>query len=265
MTAFCLEPLTVLDLDALDTIAVAGANGCHAVSFWAHSPWPGMTVPCLVADAATARAVRRRLEAEGLAACNLEVFELRPDVDIAGFARPFEHGATIGCTGVAVIFGEDPEPTRRIDQFAALCGLAGQFALRVNAEFISYRDPRTLAQTAALLDAAGQPNARITIDLLHLTRSGGTPVQVRAIDPARIGHAQICDGPADMPPDRRRHEAAADRLVPGEGSFAIRAFHEALPDLPLGLEVPWNAPALAGLDPRERVARIVAGARRCLG
>lgn len=115
-----------------------------------------------------------------------------------------------------------------------------------------------------MMRQAAQPNAGIVVDIMHLVRSGGSVEEVRRMDPALIGHLQLCDGPAVISDEDRAVEGLLNRLVPGDGDFPIRAFCEAAPPMPLGLEVPYGSVAVRGLTPLERVERIVAGARRAL-
>ena len=85
-------------------------------------------------------------------------------------------------------------------------------------------------------------NAAISVDILHLTRSGGSPEDLRVPD-LPFGAAQLCDGVADLPRDRWDHEGIAGRLVPGDGDFPIPAFLEALPPgVVVGLETPMGLP-----------------------
>jgi hypothetical protein len=60
-------------------------------------------------------------------------------------------------------------------------------------------------------------------------------------------------------------EAGTNRLLPGEGSFTVREFVEALPPMPLGLEVPPGSDAFQGLDPLDRVRKLVKATLNTLG
>ncbi|MBV8066442.1 MAG: hypothetical protein JO113_00590, partial [Candidatus Eremiobacteraeota bacterium] len=71
----------------------------------------------------------------------------------------------------------------------------------------------------ALVAGAGAANAGITVDILHLTRTGDTPDALRAIDPKLIGYAQICDGPLTRPKEEWDDEGFQQRQIPGDGGF----------------------------------------------
>lgn len=262
---FCLDPLTVLDCEPEETVTLAAASGCRFVSLWVQSPGANFPAQCQVSDAATAERVRRRMQAEGVRPLNLEVFDLTPGADVPSYGRALDMGAAMGARCATAIFRGHTEPERMLEQFVELCQLAGRFGLRVNAEFISYQSLGSLAQTLELLDRAAQPNAGIVIDILHLVRSGGSTEEVRGLDTRLVGHAQMCDGPATIRPEDRSVESGSNRQVPGEGEFPIRGFYEALPPIPLGLEVPFKSTAFQGLTPRERVERVVRSTRRAIG
>jgi sugar phosphate isomerase/epimerase len=120
---------------------------------------------------------------------------------------------------------------------------------------------KTLHEAVALVTAAGQPNLALGVDLLHLLRSGGTPAEVADLDPALVGHAQLCDGASLAVGEDYVQEASASRLAPGRGVFPVRDFVRALPPgTPLELEVPQPPDR----PPRERVMEIVRSAREAL-
>ncbi len=262
--AFCLDPLTVLDCEAEETVRIAAATGCRWLSLWVQSPGPDFPVRCLVEPGEMAAGVRRTLAEAGVRPLNLEVFDLTPQANVAAYRGALEMGAQIGARCATAILRGHTDPQLMLAQFVALCQLAAEFDLRVNAEFISNQSLGSLAQAQELLARASQPNAGIVIDMLHLVRSGGTVEEVRQLDPSFIGHVQLCDGPATISPEARAIESRSNRMIPGEGDFPIRAFCEALPLLPLGLEVPSTSAAFQGLTPLERVRRLVQSTRRVM-
>lgn len=262
--AFCLESLTVLDCTAEDGVEIAAAAGCRYTSHWVQLPAFDLPMQCRVEDLAMAERVRRSLAANGVQPLGIEVFHLRPETEVASFRRSLEIGAALGAKAATAIITGTPGASQRIDQFAELCQLAAEFDLRVNVEFSPRLSPHTLVETVDLLEQLGEPNAGILLDILHLLRSGGTIEQVRQTDPGLIGHVQLCDGPMTIGPEARAVEGLLNRQVPGEGEFPIRAFCEALPPMPLGLEVPFGSADVRGLTPLERVERIVRSTRRAL-
>ena len=94
-----------------------------------------------------------------------------------------------------------------------------------------------------------------------------TSTELSALDPALLGAVQLCDGPAEMAPDLQLfHEGFLQRMIPGEGDFALADFVRALPPARLiGVEVPLQDLADLGVPVEERARRAVAGARCILG
>jgi sugar phosphate isomerase/epimerase len=259
----CLDPLTVLDCSAEETVDIAAAAGCRFLSFWVQ-PVAQLPAACLVESAAVAR-VRRRLADCGVRPLNLEVFALAADTDVADFRPALETGAALGAASATAIFRDIADPGLRLEKFVALCQAAAAFGLRVNAEFIFYNVLGSLPAAADLARRSGQPNAGVVVDILHLMRSGGSPAQIGEVEPRLIAHAQVCDGPASVTEEARRLEGSFNRLTPGEGAFPVRAFCDALPPIPIGVEVPWRTPSLSGLTPMERVRLVAGGLRRTVG
>jgi sugar phosphate isomerase/epimerase len=123
-----------------------------------------------------------------------------------------------------------------------------------------------LDDAVRFVTGSGEPNAGITVDVLHLMRTGGTPADLKAIDPKLIGYAQICDGPLVLDLAQWNFEGFEQRQIPGEGEFPLADFIAALPsDVALGVEVPLKSQREAGITPAERARRAVDATRALLG
>lgn len=169
---------------------------------------------------------------------------LQPALDVA---------AEIGAAAINLLVF-DRDLARRAEATALLCERAAARGLKVGLEFYPPSSVRTLEEAVALCDAAGAANLGLTVDLLHLHRSGGS-LEALTAQRHRILLAQICDGPADAPADLFR-EAALERLLPGEGDLNPAAFlHACGPDVAVSIEAPSlrtrNLPPLE----RARLAR----------
>jgi sugar phosphate isomerase/epimerase len=119
-----------------------------------------------------------------------------------------------------------------------------------------YLPVKNVAEAARLLRDAAQPNAGIIVDALHLARSGGSPADVAAIDPALIAYVQLCDAPRVRPATmERREESLHNRLYPGDGELPLFALMDALPrDVTIDLETPCAAHQHLSFDERARRA-----------
>ena len=98
-------------------------------------------------------------------------------------------------------------------------------------------------------------------DALHLFRTGGTLDALRAVDPAVIGYAQICDGP-DLRVTGDYLDEAMHRMVPGTGVFPLQKFVGILgAQVDLDIEVPGFG---SQGNPGERAMRAVIASQKLL-
>jgi sugar phosphate isomerase/epimerase len=105
------------------------------------------------------------------------------------------------------VSGFDADPAR----LPANLGRLGEEAnaQRVVLEFLPYTHIRTLKEACEIVREIAISDAGILVDALHLNRSGGTPADIAACDPALFPCFHICDAPATPPPaDPLRAEAA---------------------------------------------------------
>ena len=138
-----------------------------------------------------------------------------------------ESAAYLGAHRVDVN-GNDPDAARLTDQFAALCALCAEHGLGVGLEFMMSTQIKTLGDALALIERSGADNATVTVDALHLARSGGSPRDVAELDSAQISYVQLYDGPAQPPGQGYAREAAAERMLPGAGELRVRALVDAV-------------------------------------
>jgi len=250
--------LTALDASPEDFLDAAAAAGFTGVGLRiippSHTPdrWP------VAGDGPRVRALRRRADDLGMRIFEAESFMATPDLDLDAMKRGFAAAAELGVS-VVVAAGADPDEARRVDSYAALADLAAPYGIVVGMEFMAFRPMATLGDAMRTWRQVGKPNARLLIDALHLNRTGGTPADVAAIDPAAIGYIHICDAPATKSGDMDfATEARVGRLYPGEGALPLHALFDALPaDVPVSLEAPVGG--IAHLPAAERLKQ--AGAR----
>jgi sugar phosphate isomerase/epimerase len=250
-----LAPLTLSDASPLELIDAAKAGGFDAVTLRMIGA-PGIeTAPPLADDRAQVAAIGRRLNDTGIAAFSASGIWLTPDFAADRFERALATAAELGAAHFLAV-GFDSDWPRLVANFAALCALAARYRLGIAVEFMPYIPVRTAADGARLIREAGQPNAGLVIDALHLARSDGTPADIAAIDPALLFYVQLCDAPRVRPATmERREESLHNRLYPGEGELPLFALMDALPrDIAIDLETPCAADAHLPLDERARRA-----------
>ena len=251
-----LAHLTLIEASPLELIDAAAAAGFTHVGLRVIAREPRPSWMPVAGNAVMEREIKRRLAATGLKVQDLEVFWLAPDFQLADHAPALAFGGELGARCIAVIC-DDPDRNRAIDNFARLCEAARPFGLRPALEFIPYTEIKTLAHAIDMLQAANAANAGLLLDLLHLSRSGGSPDQLAHVAPALIALAHVCDAPATIPQtvSGLRREAREDRMYPGEGALPIKAFLAALPaETPVALEAPNPRHAHLSVAERARLA-----------
>jgi sugar phosphate isomerase/epimerase len=262
MTTLSLDHLTIFDASPPELIDIAAGLDIPLVSLWTQLPLQA-NLP-LVTEANKAHTLARMRDT-GVKLGNIECFNLTPEVKPEDFRRAVALGAELGATSLVAINAWDPERSRALDNFVALCRIAAEYGLKVNVEFISMGKVRTLEDAVAFVTDSGEPNVGVTVDFLHLIRTGGTPADLAKIGPKLIGYIQICDGPLEMPQEKWNDEGFEQRELPGHGEFPLKELLAAIPaGVTVGVEVPQRSRREAGVSAAERAKLAVEGARRLL-
>ncbi|MCE7798828.1 sugar phosphate isomerase/epimerase [Sphingobium sufflavum] len=260
-----IELLSVLGMPPVAHVRLAADLGCAYIStgltgmpdpFNPHgfAPWSLRDDPALRREMAAA------LRDTGVRISLGEGLGVRPGVAMADRAGDLDIFAELGARGVGGV-SMDRDRARTVEEFATLVDLATARGLKATIEFAPAQAVSSLEDALAVVDAVASPHFRVLIDAMHFFRSGGTVERLRALDPDQIGYAQLCDVPLVGRGDYME-EAMSARMAPGQGALPLADFIAALPaDIPLGLEIPRIADALAGIDARAILAPAVAAAR----
>lgn len=267
MSRLGVEMLSVLGLDPISHVRLAGELGCSHIStgltqlpFNPHgyAPWS------LRDDPALRREMIAAMRDLGVVVSLAEGLIARPNVEMAQRAGDFDLFAELGAERVNTLSME-PDRSRALDQIAQCVDMAAARGMAATMEFAPPHPVGTLAGVIEVIRHVGKPNFRVLIDTMHLVRSGAGAAEIAALDPDQIGYAQLCDAPLSAPHPDYMREATFDRKPPGEGELPLLSILRALPrGLPLGLEVPMFSEAESGVGPRERLRRCVEGAQRLL-
>ena len=237
-----LGALTVMELapDQMVTCAAEAGYDCVGLRLLpattAEPTWPS------IGDTPLVREIERRLRDTGVRMLDIEIFRLMPETDVQMFLPALETGARLGATQ-ALVAGNDPDPARLADRFAALCDLSAPLGLSMNVEPMPWTEVKNVAQGLRLLESAGRHNAGLLVDPIHFDRAGNVPTDVAAIPPARLRYMQICDAPAERPGDTEAliFHARNERLMPGDGALDLSGILRAMPhDIPIAVEVPMR-------------------------
>ena len=245
----CVSHLTALDAAAEDFIDAAAAGGFEGCGLRIIPPKHAPTTP-IAGDKPRIAALRRRADDRGIRIFEAESFGIDGDTRIADFLPALDAAAELGASYI-VSGGIDADENRLAASYASLADAAQGFGLVMAIEFMPIRPMKSLADALRVLGRIGHPNAKVLIDALHLTRSGGTPEEVAKVDPALIGYVQLCDAP-NPPVQALTEESRSGRLYPGEGGLPIVQLMDVLPaDVEISLEAPHAHHA--HLPPAERL------------
>jgi sugar phosphate isomerase/epimerase len=158
-----------------------------------------------------------------------------------------------------------PTPTHQLaEAVAAICRRARDRGLSVALEFIPGTGLPDLPFTQGVVEACGEANCGITLDVFHLDRSGGTVDDVVRLPPGAIAGVQISD--RVPPPPGTAHVPFQGRYLPGEGSLPLHDLVSAAFDNSPGatLDIEVLSAELGSLPTEEAAARLAAGARSWL-
>lgn len=255
---------TMVELEPPAFVDVAARAGFAAVSLMVQFPasyGPGFP---MLGDTPMRGETKRRLDDTGVILFDASTCRLEPATGVEDFLQALETAAYLGAYSVNVN-GSDPDAGRLCDRFAALCERAAEYGLRIGLEFMMSTQVKTLGAALALIERSGAANAAVTVDALHLARSGGSPADVAALDPAQVSYVQLCDGPGSVPPEGYAWEGATERMLPGEGELPVRALVEAVPpDVLLGVESPSQRRLAQGLPADAYADRAMSAVRLLL-
>jgi sugar phosphate isomerase/epimerase len=259
MRAICLDHLSLSDLTALELIEVAAQLDCAAVSLFV-TPLP--LGPCrdLVNDAAAKAEVVHALRSNGLSVGIVEPFMLDDAIDWDLFERTAALTAELGGNVNALCF--DKDRPRLEASLVRLAEIARSEGSRMVIEGFTLSTVRTVGDALRLAELAGR-DVGLTIDTLHVVRTGGSWGDIALVPPDRIVHVQLDDGPLAPPADLYL-EATRERLPPGHGEFDLAGLIPLLPaNARIAVEAPFRAPA--GATPLDRGRIIVEATRKLLG
>jgi sugar phosphate isomerase/epimerase len=257
-----LEPLGYSDLGAKACVEIAARAGFDHVSMVLHEPAPILPADPIVKDASLRRATIAAMKASGVRMSNIECFNMTSETNVADFAAGLACGHELGALTATAIVMDNPDRTDVLAKYCRLCDMAAELDIRVNIEFFAMApNMNSLDKAVALARDSGRANAGVTIDVLHLMRTGSSIAAMRAVDPALIGACQISDGMLHVDAKTAAEEGGSNRLVPGTGEFPLRDFLAALPaDIVVGVEVP-QARLDGTVAPEARAAMLIEAMR----
>lgn len=239
--ALGIDSQTVLGLPPVEHVKLAARLGCRHVSIGLESvPWhlPDIDRWSLRSD----RGLRNRLVQtaadQGVVLALGEGFVIRKGTQAHSFAPDLDLMAAMGVSAVSTC-GLDAALDPFLEQLAILADLTADRGLTLLLEFAPPHAVPDLRSALHAINGLGQPHVRLVIDSMHFLRGDNSLEALAAINPQRIGRAQLSDAPLDGAGKDYIQEACFERLLPGDGELPLPAFIQALPaETPIGLEIP---------------------------
>ena len=254
----CLDHLSLSDLTAVELIEVAAELGCAAVSLFA-TPLPLGPYLDLVNDRAAKAQVVSALRATGLSMGLVEPFLIDEAIDWDLLQRTAALTAQFGGTINSLCL--DGDRARLESSLGRLADIARAEGAQMVIEGFTLSTARTVADALQAAEVAGG-EVGLTIDTLHVMRTGGSWADIASLPPSRIVHVQLNDGPREAPADLY-WEATRERLPPGHGEFDLAALIPLLPETArIAVEAPFRA--ASGATPLDRGRVLVEATRKLL-
>jgi len=254
-----LDLLTVRGTSAVECVHLAADLGCRYVSTALGRLSPGESTS-LRSDPGLRREMRAALDERGVSIGLVDGVVVGPNRGIDQYERDIDVLHELGAPRVNTLsFHADWQQT--VDDIGRLTELMTASGIEVVVEAAPTYVPESVPSALDLVAAVGS-DLRLLIDTMHMGRSGVTPPEIAALDPALIGYVQLSDVPVPAPAGvSYRDEAETRRLEPGAGDLPLAEYLAAVPnDVVIGLEVP-NSERLATLGPRDWAATCVRAAR----
>lgn len=261
-----LDLLSAFGLPPVAYVALAADLGCsHVTTGLTALPWRLAEFPAwsLRDDPTLRRETTAALSDRGVTISVVSGFSLKPLADVRDLAPDMDLAAELGARQLGTV-GMEPDIPRAHDQLAVLTAMAAERGMQTVLDYAPHQAINDLASALAALRHTGSPDALLSLDAMHVFRSGGAAAEIAALDPAVIGYVQVCDAPRVAPHPDYARESLFERLVPGEGELPLAAFVAALPrDVAIGVEVP-NLAAVEAEGLTAFMRRAVAASRELL-
>lgn len=237
---FSLAYLTYAPLPPPSALDLAARLGYQAIGLRVFPAVTGGAYQNLIDDKTLRRDTLAAIRSSGVSIFDVEIIRIGADFKPQSCLAFLELCADMQAKAVLVA-GDDPDISRMTASYAAFCGLANEYNLTADLEFMPWTEVPDARSALSIVQAAQQPNGRVLVDTLHVGRSNTTLNDLAAIPSELLSYAQICDAVAgrNFSVEEMTYTARCARLLPGEGNIDITGIMKQLPEeLPLSIEIP---------------------------
>ena len=155
---------------------------------------------------------------------------------------------------VGDFYQEKSTPERLVESFAALCCEAADHGTKIGFELMPFAMIRTLEESLAMVQGAGQPNGGIAFDMWHIAKLGIPYEEVARVPRQYVISVELNDGTFQCP--WSLHEDTINhRRFCGEGEFDVRGFIRAMQKT--GYQGPWGIEVLSEELRKQPLADVV--------
>lgn len=242
----CLNPATVTGLDMEDFLYLAAGASFRTVELSIQQViayGPAKTAALLTELGLSVAAASGIVPAGPVLPAPLLITTDAYVATLADLPERLAAFQTIGCRVATVLLnprtGGDPHAaiTTAVGRLRVLADAAADHGVRLAVEAVGVRagldacleGPHEVASTlprlAELLEQVGRDDVGVCVDSFHWAATGADPAHLTELAPLPIGHVQVADIPARLPPSRWTD---AMRLFPSEGAMDWAPFVQAL-------------------------------------
>jgi sugar phosphate isomerase/epimerase len=255
--------LNLLDATPPQLVKAAAAAGFDSVGVRLVPTMQGETPHPMQIGSPMLRETQNLLNNTGVKVIDIEAVWIRPELDPASLKPAFESASALGARSIQVI-SADPEEDRAVERLVGLCAVGEPLGLRMELEFMAFAETNSLAKVRRMLNKAGQANAGVLLDTLHVARCSVPLDEIAALEPGAVNVLQLCDAPRAAPTTRENmiREARFERLLPGDGELdlvetckRVRGIAAVSIEVPLPIE-------RRGQDFERRAMRVMNGFRK---
>ncbi|CAM3145167.1 sugar phosphate isomerase/epimerase family protein [Janthinobacterium lividum] len=249
-----LAHLTVLEVPPLQLVSLAAKIGYKAIGLRLYPAFPGSVFYELPAGTTASREMQQRLQDEGIEVNDIEFIGIGEHFNARQLTGLLDAASALGARHLSVC-GDDTDHSRLTANFASLCDLAAPYGMRVELEYMAWRQVKDFDDALGIVLAADKQNGGVLIDALHLWRTGGSPRDIRRAPAGTISFIQLCDAQAEPPttPETLLQEARSGRLAPGCGALPL---WELLTEVPDGTVVSLEVPSARSVDPEQHARNV---------